>query len=127
MARRKKLLGEILKGWGLVTDSGIEEALAHAQTHGLRFGEALVALGLVDEEDVTKALAQQFDMEYVDLEHNVTVPSELGAISERVMREHLVLPVSREGNRLKVVITDPLDLETLDMLRFSLNCEIETA
>ena len=127
MARRKKLLGEILKGWGLVTDSGIEEALAHAQTHGLRFGEALVALGLVDEEDVTKALAQQFDMEYVDLEHNITVPSELGALSERTMREHLVLPVSREGNRLKVIITDPLDLETLDMLRFKLNCEIETA
>ncbi len=127
MARRKKLLGEILKGWGLVTDSGIEEALAHAQSHSLRFGEALVALGLVDEEDVTKALAQQFDMEYVDLEHNITVPSELGTISERVMREHLVLPISREGNRLKVVITDPLDLETLDMLRFSLNCEIETA
>jgi type IV pilus assembly protein PilB len=127
MARRKKQLGEILKGWGLVTDSGIEEALAHAQTHGLRFGEALVALGLVDEEDVTKALAQQFDMEYVDLAHNITVPSELGTINERVMREHLVLPISREGNRLKVVITDPLDLETLDMLRFSLNCEIETA
>ena len=127
MARRKKQLGEILAGWGLVTDSGIEEALAHAQAENMRIGEALIALGLVDEEDVTKALAIQFDMEYVDLDHNVMVPSEIQAIPDRVIREHLILPISREGNRLKVVVSDPLDLETLDMLRFRLNCEIETS
>ncbi len=126
MARRKKRIGEILKGWGLVTDAGIEEALGYARSEHVRMGEALVALGLVDEEDVTKALANQFDMEYVDLNH-VSTPSELGSIPERVIREHLILPLSREGNRLKVVITDPLDLETLDMLRFRLNCEIDTA
>ena len=127
MAEQKKRLGDILKEWGLVTDSGLEEAKAHAQAESIRLGEALVAMGAVDEEDVTKALAIQFDMEYVDLDHNVTVPSELSSIPDRVIREHLILPISREGNRLKVVITDPLDLETLDMLRFRLNCEIETS
>ncbi len=127
MARRKKRIGEILKGWGLVTDSGIEEALTYAQAEGMRMGEALVALGLVDENDVAKALANQFNMDYIDLDHNVVVASEQGAIPERIIREHLILPIGREGNRLKVVITDPLDLETLDMLRFRLNCEIETS
>jgi len=120
-------MGEILKGWGVVTDAGITEALNYAQSEHVRIGEALVALGLVDEEDVTKALADQFDMEYVDLDHNVVLPTEVSAIPERVIREHLILPIGREGNRLKVVITDPLDLETLDMLRFRLNCEIDTA
>lgn len=127
MARRKKRIGEILKEWAVITDAGIEEAIKHASSEGLRIGEALIALGLVDEEDVTKALAIQFDMEYVDLEQGGVIPSELGAIEEKVIRERLVLPLSREGNRLKVVITDPLDIETLDMLRFLLGCEIETA
>lgn len=126
MARRKKRIGEILKEWGVVTEAAVEEAVAHGAKEGLRVGEALVALGLVDEEDVTKALANQFDMEYVDLDHNMILPSELGAIPEKMMRNHLILPMSREGNKLKVIITDPLDLETLDMLRFQLGCEIET-
>ena len=125
MARRKKRIGDILKDWGVVTEAGLEEAVSYASTESMRLGEALVALGLADEEDVTKALASQFDMEYVDLDQNVVVPSELHSIPEEIIREHLVLPMSREGNRLKVIITDPLDLETLDMLRFRLNCELE--
>lgn len=126
MARRKKRIGEILKDWGVVTDAGIEEALRYAQDQSIRIGEALIALGLVDEEDVTKALAIQFDMEYVDLDQGIVVPSEMHAVDEKIIRDRLVLPLAREGNTLKVVITDPLDIETLDTLRFLLGCEIET-
>ena len=127
MARKKKRLGEILVEWGVVTIAGVEEALQHARREGLRIGEALVSLGLAGEEDVTKALATQFDMEYVDLERQIVVPGLLEEIPPDIIRRHLVLPITREGNRLKVIITDPLDLETLDMLRFRLNAEIECA
>ncbi|MCD6303574.1 MAG: Flp pilus assembly complex ATPase component TadA [Planctomycetes bacterium] len=123
--KQKQRLGEILLEWGVVTPSAIDEALEHAQKEGLRIGEALIALGLADEEDVTKALAQQYDMEYIDLDRNVVVPTEMHLIPEEIMRRHLVLPLGRENDRLKVVVTDPLDLETLDMLRFRLNSEIE--
>jgi len=127
MVKKRRRLGEILVEWGVVTASGVEEALQHAQKEGIRIGEALVALGLVDEEDVTKALATQYDMEYVDLERQMVVPALLSEIPDEIIRRHLVLPVSKEGNRLKVIITDPLDLETMDMLRFRLNAEIDCA
>jgi len=125
MARRgRRRLGEILVEWGAVTPAGVEEALEHARSEGMRVGEALVALGLADEEDVTKALATQYDMEYIDLERNVVVASEAEQLSEDLIRKHLVLPMGKEDGKLKVIITDPLDLETLDMLRFRLNCEL---
>ena len=125
MAKRHRRLGEILVEWGVVTASAVEEALTHAKREGVRIGEALVALGTAGEEDVTKALASQFDMEYVDLERNVVAAGVAGEIPDEIIRRHLVLPISREGNKLKIIITDPLDLETLDMLRFRLNAEIE--
>ena len=125
MAKKRRRLGEILVEWGVVTPSGVEEAVAHARREGLRIGEALTALGLADEEDVTKALATQYDMEYVDLERQMVVPALLHEVPEDIIRRHLVLPVGKEGSRLKVIITDPLDLETMDMLRFRLNSEIE--
>ncbi len=125
MGRRlRKRLGEILVEWGVVTKAGVEEALEYAQAESLKIGEALIALGLADEEDVTKALAGQYDMDYIDLDKNVVVASEMGLIPEDLIRKHLVLPLAREEGKLKVIITDPLDLETLDMLRFRLNCEL---
>ena len=125
MAKKRRRLGEILVEWGVITTSGVEEALERARRDGIRIGEALTALGLADEEDVAKALATQYDMEYVDLERQMVVPAMLHEVPEDIIRRHLVLPVGKEGNRLKVIITDPLDLETLDMLRFRLNSEIE--
>ena len=126
MARKqRRRLGEILVKWGVVTQSGVDEALEHSKAEGLRIGEALIALGLADEEDVTKALATQYDMEYIDLDRNVVVPTDLHLIPDDIIKRHLVLPLGRENDKLKIVITDPLDLETLDMLRFRLNFELE--
>ena len=125
MARKSKKLGELLVGWGLVTPSALADALKYATEHGKRIGEALIELELCGEDDVTKALATQFDMEFVDLDKGVVRAENLPLIPRDLIQRHRVLPVSKEGGRLKVVITDPLDLETLDLLRFRLNMELE--
>ena len=126
MARKERLkLGEILVQWGVVSKAAVEEAVEHAKAEGLRIGEALIQMGLAEEEDITKALANQFDMEYIDLDRNVVVPTEMHLLPEDIIRKHLVLPMAKKDNRLKVIITDPLDLGTMDMLNFRLNCEIE--
>src|SRR5690348_5544175 len=37
------------------------------------------------------------------------------------MRKHLILPLGQDGNRIRLAIHDPLDLEMLDILRFRLS------
>lgn len=123
--KRQRKLGEILVEWGVVSPASVDEALEHARTEGLRIGEALIALGLAEEDDVAKALADQFNMEYIDLDRNVVAPTEIESIPTKVIRQYLVLPLAREDGRLKVLMTDPLDLGTMEMLRFRLDCEIE--
>ncbi|GMU80376.1 MAG: Flp pilus assembly complex ATPase component TadA [Phycisphaerales bacterium] len=127
MARRRKKLGEILLSWNLVTPQALADALAYATQQGKRIGEALVELELATEDDVTKALATQFDLEYVDLDKNVVVSSAIGMIPESIIKNDRVLPMSFEDNRLKVIVSDPLDLELLDKLRFRLGMEIDVA
>ncbi|MBN1943360.1 MAG: Flp pilus assembly complex ATPase component TadA [Phycisphaerae bacterium] len=120
--KQKKRLGDILKEWGVVTETGLKEAVEYSRNEGVRIGEAMISLGLSDEEDVTKALAVQYDMEYVDLDRNIISASEATLLPEDRVKRHQVIPMARdEKGRLKVIITDPLDLETLDMLRFMLN------
>jgi len=127
MAKSRKRLGEILKEWGLVTEEQIQAAVGKQRQSGRRVGECLVETGACRSEDVVKALALQFDMEYVDLDVVSIGHDIFELIPENIIREYTVLPLAREKNKLKVAVTDPLDLETIDALRFRLNMEIEAA
>ncbi len=111
--------------WRLVEPSAITAALEYASRNQMRLGEALVALGTASEDDVAKALASQFDLEYRDLERHPIDAASLSLIPEDIIRRHFVLPVERHDRHLKIIITDPLDLETLDSLRFRLNVDLE--
>ena len=127
MARRRKKLGEILVGWNMITPDALKEAIAYAMQHGKRVGEALVELELASEEDVTKALATQFDLEYVDLDKNVQIPSVLDLVPEKVIKDEKILPLKKDGNRLKIILSDPLNIELQDKLRFLVNMELDCA
>ncbi len=124
MARSKYKLGEILLRDKVITVDQLETALSYAREHHKRIGEALIELDFTDDENVTRALARQFDMEYVELDSESVGQELIELLPEDVIRNHLVLPLGEENGRLRVVITDPLDLETLDLLRFRLNREL---
>ncbi len=125
MARKRKKIGEILLDHGKIDPGALETALQYSQKQGKRIGESLIELELVSEEDVTRGLAEQFELDYVDPEHNAEIASAINLIPDDIIRKHLVLPLGKENGRLKVVIHDPLDLDTQDMLRFRLASDIE--
>jgi type IV pilus assembly protein PilB len=127
MARRKKKIGEILESWGLIPPGAVGQAMQYAAEHGKRVGEALVELELCSEADVTKALAAQFDMEYVDLSKPSEVHANMDLVPPDLIQKHRIIPLQQQGGKLKVVLSDPLDLETMDMLRFRLSVEVQPA
>jgi len=125
MPEERKLLGEILFDRGLVTKDQIDQALAKQEKTHQKIGEILIEMGIVSEDDVTEALATQFDMEVVDLE-NIHIPQTiLDLLPQSICKKHNVIPVSKVDSVIRVAITDPLDFNTMDNLRFILNSEIE--
>jgi len=64
-------------------------------------------------------------MEYIDLDEQEISQSARKLIPEDLMKKHLILPLGMDNGTLKVIISDPLDLDTLDLLRFRLNAELE--
>ena len=94
MARKRKKLGEILQEWGTVNDQQVEQAIGVATGSGKRIGESLIETGLCKEEDVAKALAAQFDMEYINLDQDDTRNKvDISLIPEDLVKKHLVLPL----------------------------------
>ncbi len=129
MARKQRLkLGEILVQSGVVKEAQVQQALSATRNTGKRLGEALVEAGVIKEEEVAKALATQYDREYVNLDRaEASSRVDLTLIPDEIVKKHLVLPLGRSNGRLKLLIHDPMDLELLDLLRFRLNAEIDTA
>lgn len=124
MAKKRKKIGEILIESKSIDSSQLDDALKFASEHNKRVGQALVEQGACDEDEVAKALASQFGLEFIDLDKHSVDKQALELIPTKFIQEYQVLPLSEENGRLKVIITDPLDLETLDLLRFRVNKDL---
>jgi protein-tyrosine kinase len=58
-------IGHIISVANNLSAEQVEQVLAYQRQHGVRFGEAAVALSLVGNEDVVWALSQQYQYPYV--------------------------------------------------------------
>ncbi len=125
MEERKKLLGEILKARGFVTHEQIEAALKYQNKEGLKIGQALTRLGFVKARDVLEALAEQLGLRTVDLGEMDISPSVIELVPQSVARRHSLIPISASEGKVVVAVSEPLDLESGDNLRFVLNADVE--
>ena len=125
MASKRRHLGEILYRSRMVGKEDLKKALRKSKSSNKRLGETLIEMGLLDEAQVTKAIAKQFSMEYIDLDETPLPKNFRTLIPEELIKKHSILPLEKNDGHLKLIILDPLDLDLMDMLRFRLNAEIE--
>ncbi len=118
---------DLLLERGIVSLDQLAEATAAAKTTKMKVGEALVKAGYVAADEVARALADFHKMPFVDLHETRISDQVIELVPESVARENVVIPVSEEDGALRILITDPFDLETIEKLRFILNRKIETA
>ena len=121
----RKGFAQILIEMGLCTKSQIKECLGIQKEKGGKLGDVLVARGYLSDADKAIVLGKQFGLEVIDLDTYTIDPMAVDLLPRSVARKHQVLPLSRDGNIVRVAITDPLDFEALDNLRFILNSEIQ--
>jgi len=118
-------LGDLFVREGLINEQQLREALAEAKTSGTRIGYALVKLGFVAEEELTRMLAKQYRVPAVDLEKVSVDEKILRLIPADVAHKHLVLPLRRVGRMLTVAMTNPTDFSAIDDLKFISKLDIE--
>ena len=125
MAKTRRHLGEILYKAGLVKKDALINAIKTSKAKNKRLGQVLLELGLVDEETLTKAIAKQSGLQYVNLDKTAIPPETMKLIPEDLIKRHNILPLGMNNGRLKLIISDPLDLDAMDAVRFRLNAELD--
>ena len=78
--------------------------------------QALVTSKLLDEEKLTRARAKFFGLPYVDLRSQSLSKQALTAMPKEAIENYHLLPFAKEGNSLRIALTDPADLQALQAL-----------
>lgn len=125
MGKVRRDFTEILIKQGKLSPEQKSEATSIARARGIRLSEALVQLGYLAPADVMQAVAEEHNLQFVDLEAVQIPPSVIEMVPESVARENVVIPLGRDNGSLRIVTSDPEDLSIIDKLRFILNQDIE--
>jgi type IV pilus assembly protein PilB len=124
LAARERL-GALLVHKGLITLEQLEATLSEAPP-GSRIGELLVSRQLVDEEDIAKALADQYGQRFLELSSSPPDPEVARLLPEQLARRYNAIPVRQLDNGLLLVaFVDPTDLQVLDELSMALSQRIQ--
>ncbi|MBO5484278.1 MAG: Flp pilus assembly complex ATPase component TadA [Lachnospiraceae bacterium] len=128
--RRKKRLGDLLLGAGVITQEQLEEALQRQKEagNGQKLGMTLVDMGIMNDEIIAEALCHQMGLERVHLA-GITIEDEvLALVDEKVLRKYMLIPYEfapDNPNLLRVAFSDPLDMIAMDDLSIITGLQIE--
>lgn len=123
----RRPLGDILQDLGRVSQADVDRALEHQRQHGGFFGQALVALGIVRQEELDWSLASQFDLPYVFPDADAVDPEAAGLVSSEWALSHVALPITRIGDRVTLVVDSPLSTAAAEDLARKAGVEVELA
>ena len=119
---------DLLLRKGIVSLDQLSEASNLARETDISIGDALIKLGYAAADDVYRALATFHKLEYIDLTTIRIADEVIQLVPESVARENNVIPYQNaDDDSLRVLVSDPFDLETIEKLRFILNRKVETA
>ena len=89
--------------------------------------ELLIQQGVLTSRRVAELLASEFSMQMApDLTNARITGDTLELVPRAVAAKHGLLPLAREGNKLRVAISDPLDTDGIDALGYLVKMPIET-
>jgi type IV pilus assembly protein PilB len=109
----------------MLTERQLEKALADQEKAGLKLGQYLVRQGIISEQQIVDVLGRQLrlrkyhpDRFPFDIELSKLIPIDYA-------QKYQVAPLMRKGRLLTLAMTDPLDINALDVIEMLTNCEVE--
>src|SRR5580693_8134493 len=124
MAKARGDFSDILVRNQVLGDDQLDEAVRLSQQTGTKLQDALVKLNYATTAEVMSAVAEFHNLQFVDLGNVEISKAIIELVPESVARENVVLPLSLEGNVLKLITSDPSNYDAIQKLTFILNKDV---
>jgi len=124
------LFGELLVSKGMLSRDELQEVLDAQREQGGRFGEVLLQLKMLDDQDVTAALAEHFSMEYIhfdDARKLDKIDMDIARmLPESIAKRFCLVAVDEDDNKnIIIVMSDPLNVVAIDTVTLKLKRKIK--
>ncbi len=119
LSLRKGVL-ELLIQNGFLTRQQLEEITNIQRSLGEKFSSLLLKKNFIQKEPLVKLINSNISLPHITASQLKISPEVLTAVLPQTAKEYNLLPLSKDGNVLRLVIIDPLtilDLEEIEELR----------
>src|SRR6056297_154257 len=111
-------LGEILINQGMINSEQLKKALEIQKIDSKKkVGEILVSQGAINRKQLLQALQHVYEAEYIELEDVILDPEIVSIIPKRIAVRYKIVPLSKENNTLTIAMANPLDVNTIDYIK----------
>jgi type IV pilus assembly protein PilB len=114
---QKLPVGELLRKLGYVTEEQVRVALEVRKISPRLMGEILTELSFVSPAETARAIARQAGREYIDIDTLTPAPEALALFDRQTAAQAGFLPLNITGAKIEVALSDPYNLNTLDIVR----------
>jgi type IV pilus assembly protein PilB len=115
----------LVREQGLVDDLQYEEVVAEIKRSGTSVFQILQDFGIMDSDAILQAMANHLGSEVVSLKGLDIPKPAIEAVPGNTAKMYRCIPVSLEGNTLRVAFEDPLDPAKVDELGFVAKKDIQ--
>ena len=122
-ARRR--LGDLLVEAGAITEQQLDFALTN-KSKGEKLGDFLINENLLTEQQLTEVLEIQLGIQHISISQFVIDPDLIHLLPKAIAKESLIMPLTREKNKLLIAMADPMDYFAIEEVRMATGCQIET-
>jgi type IV pilus assembly protein PilB len=117
-------LGDLLVREGLIDNEQLARALQEQKGSNDKLGSILVKLSFVTEENLIAFLSRQYGIQSITLSQLDIDPDVIKLVPEQIARKYEVLPVKLQGNTLTLAMGDPTNVFALDDVGFMTNLQV---
>ncbi|MBF0158672.1 MAG: Flp pilus assembly complex ATPase component TadA [Magnetococcales bacterium] len=114
--RRKVRIGDALVNEGIITEEQLQKALAEQKKTGKKLGQTLAYLGIMPEQKFLEFLSQQLDVPFVDLKQINISADIFQKIPETMARRFRAVALAEGADGILVGMADPTDIFVFDEL-----------
>ncbi len=127
MSTKMLRTGDILKEYGYVTEEQIGDAIAYQKAHrGVRIGDALIALGYIDEIHLLQALGQRLHLKIIDLNNESVDVTAVEKIPRPLAEKYEMLAISINNGVLRLALNDPMNFYGIEDIRQVTGMQVES-
>ena len=112
-----KRLGEMLVDVGVITEEQLSKALAMQKGSGKRLGTVLVDEHFITETQLIETLRMQLGIDFIDHNKAKIDPSMVNLVPKAIAKKERVVPVKLDRDTLYLAMEDPMNFMAIEAVK----------